>query len=55
MKWQFNPLLSPWMGGCWDISDSINNYDVLTLNNFLLSYKSRDANIGNYMKTDQIN
>ena len=55
------------MGGCWEsleveyivnnrpllpISDDINDYDVLTPNNFLLGYKSRDINIGNGMQTD---
>ena len=37
------------------ISDDINDYDVLTLNNFLLDYKSRDANVGDGMQTNQIN
>ena len=32
----------------------INDYGVLTPNNILLGYKSRDVNIGNGMKTDQI-
>ena len=36
------------------ISDDINNYEVLTPNNFLLGYKSQDVNIGNGMQTDQI-
>ena len=96
IKWQFNPPLSPWMGGCWEsliktikrclyailkhsiitvetlttvlcemeyivnnrpllpISDGINDYDVLTPNNFLLGYKSRNANIKDGMQTDQI-
>ena len=36
------------------ISDGINDYGVLTPNNILLGYKSRDVNIGNGMKTDQI-
>ena len=35
------------------ISGKINDYDALTPNNFLLSYKYRDVNIGNSMKTDQ--
>ena len=35
------------------ISDGINDY-VLTTNDILLVYKSCDANIGNGMKTDQI-
>ena len=96
IKCQFNPPLSPWMGGCWEsliktikrclyailkhsiitvetlttvlcemeyivnnrpllpISDGINDYDVLTPNNFLLGYKSRNANIKDGMQTDQI-
>ena len=37
------------------ISDDINDYDLLTLNNFLLAYKSRGVNIGNGMQTNQIN
>lgn len=37
------------------ISDDINDYDLLTLNNFLLVYRSRDVNIGNGMQTNQIN
>ena len=36
------------------ISDDINDYDVLTPNNFLLGYKSYDVNIGDGMQTDQI-
>ena len=55
------------MGGCWEsleveyivnnrpllpISDDIKDYDVLTPNNFLLGYNSRDINIGNGMQTD---
>ena len=36
------------------VSDDINDYDVLTPNNFLLTYKSRDVKIGNGMQTDQI-
>ena len=37
------------------ISDDINDYDVLTPNNFLLGYKSCDANVGDGMQTNQIN
>ena len=37
------------------ISDDINDYDLLTLNNFLLVHRSRDVNIGNGMQTNQIN
>lgn len=36
------------------IRDDINDYDVLTPNNFLLSYKLHDINIGNCMQTNQI-
>ena len=36
------------------ISDDINDYDVLTLNNFVLGYKSRDVNVGDGMQTEQI-
>ena len=36
------------------MSGDIKDYDVLTKNNFLLSYKSRGVNIGNLMQTDQI-
>ena len=36
------------------ISDDINDYDVLTLNNFLLHYKSHEINIGNSMQANQI-
>ena len=36
------------------ISDDINDYDVLTPNNFLLGYKSRDFNIADGMQTAQI-
>ena len=36
------------------ISDEINDYDVLTPNNFLLGYEYREVNIGNGMQTDQI-
>ena len=37
------------------VSDDINDYGVLIPNNILLGYKSRDVNIGNGMKTEQIN
>ena len=37
------------------ISDDINDYGLLTPNNFLLGYKSRDANVGDGMQTDQVN
>ena len=37
------------------ISDGINDYGVLTPNNFLLGYKSCDFNIRNFMQTGQIN
>ena len=36
------------------ISDDINDYDVLTPNNVLLGYKSRDTNIENGMQPGQI-
>ena len=36
------------------ISDDINDYEVLVSNNFLLSCKSHDVNIGNGLQTDQI-
>ena len=36
------------------ISDDINDYDVLTLSNFVLGYKSRDVNVGDGMQTEQI-
>ena len=36
------------------VSGDINDYDVLTSNNFLLSYKSCDVNVENGMQTDQI-
>ena len=36
------------------ISDDINDYDVLTPNNFLLGYESRDVSIGDGVQTDQI-
>ena len=36
------------------MSGDIKDYDVLTKNNFLLSYKSGGVNIGNVMQTDQI-
>ena len=36
------------------ISDDINDYDLLTPNNFLLDYKSRDVNIEDGMQIDQI-
>ena len=36
------------------IGDDINNWDVLTPNNFFLGYKSGDGNFGDGMQTDQI-
>ena len=36
------------------IGDDINNWDVLTPNNFFLGYKSGDGNFGDGMQIDQI-
>ena len=37
------------------ISDDINDYDLLTPNNFFLGYKSRDVNIEDGMQIEQNN
>ena len=49
MKWSIQSIIAPL-----PISDDINDYDLLTQNNFLLSYKSSDINIGDSVQTGQI-